>query len=403
MAKIVIGALGKGNIPKKNDGSSGKKEYEGTRYDFGDDAVIDADYSVYAVTKFEKPDRVVVLLTEGARGSQWQGLKEWLELEGYSQGKGERTFLDVSIPDGATQNEAWNIFQNISQNIPASSEVVIDITFGLRSIPVLMLSAVRYLQRANNVRLSKIYYGALESKQGNVTPMYSLDSFITLLDWATAVDIFKRTGSSLLLADLLGQQHNELKFANGSQVVHALRQLSLSLDLLRSQGVLIAAHKLVDAIKAARKEEILLENEPIVGLMEQIADEFQPIAMGRPRSSIQDFLRKTLRLVEWYQKRNRYADALFLSREWCISWIMFRDSKTSQQIFNKYERDGYAKNMIRRSEVNHFWRDLARLRNRLAHTESHEAVDGTSQHNAENLQRDIDAVLSKVVKLGQML
>jgi len=223
-----------------------------------------------------------------------------------------------------------------------------------------------------------------------------------LLDWSTAIDIFKRTGSSLLLADLLGRQHNELKFANGPQIVHALRQLSLSLDLIRSQGILIAAYKLVREIQVARNQRVTPQEEPIVRLVEQVANEFEQFAMKQPHKQIQEYLRKTLKLIDWYFKRNRYSDALLLANEWCVSWLMARDNKPVKDIFDREARKRYTQTIAgNRPEISHFWVDLKRLRNKLAHCETGEWTP--EEPDAKKLEGRINAVLAQVIKLEQQL
>ena len=56
------------------------------------------------------------------------------------------------------------IFNIIEQNIPTSSELLLDITHGFRSLPMLGFLAVAYLRAAKAIALTHLVYGALEAQ-----------------------------------------------------------------------------------------------------------------------------------------------------------------------------------------------------------------------------------------------
>lgn len=124
-------------------GAMGTTDFPGAEYEFPDGTKVISSYFMDALLDRVRADRVIVLLTEEARAKQWEGedkLKHWFDGKQWSL-----NVCDIDIPLGQNSTEAWQIFNKIAENVPPNSELYVDITNGLRSIPSLLLSAVRYL------------------------------------------------------------------------------------------------------------------------------------------------------------------------------------------------------------------------------------------------------------------
>lgn len=152
--------------------------------------------------------------------------------------------LDIEL--GADKSQSWQNFSRIADAVPNEAIVSIDITNGLRSIPILMLSAIRYLQMAKNITVDQIYYAAYDTvdRDHQPKPVYSLDLFNQLLDWAMAVNIFVKYGKSDSIAEQLSQLDFDIDSTYLSNLVEILQDLSDSLDLLHVEGVMKASAEL---------------------------------------------------------------------------------------------------------------------------------------------------------------
>lgn len=370
MTKVLIGALGLGR--RKKDGSAG---YEGTTYGFEDGTTDDADFFIYALTRHVKPDHLIIIATEAVKKTALAELTEWIALEGVP-------ITVVDIPNGRNRNEAWTIFNAVvakyDELFPEGTsqpEVYMDVTNGLRSIPILMLSIARYLQRSRRMDLRGIFYGAYDAADQTevVKPVYQVDSFITVLDWASAVDTFLTTGNSVQLAEML--ETHTLTIPNAYAIADSLRLLSESLDLVRMEDMHRNAQTLVDALEQVNLSDLSAENRIIVELLERLRDEFKPLAMREPQSNLREFLRKNLKLVLWYFKRNRYQDSMLVAREWMLTYKMQHnnaDRKRSKyspsEIFmrqNRDEEEGY--HQWKTSDKRRLHKEINDVRNSLAH------------------------------------
>lgn len=360
-------------------------------------------YFVYAIAQNERPDKTFILTTNEAYNKHWHALtKEFCNL-------GESSSLEaICIPLGATQEEAWEIFYKIAGRIPSDSELIVDITTSLRSIPTLLLSAVRYLQYARNVKIQTIYYGAFEAKEtktGTVlvtVPVYTMDSFITLLDWAAAIDTFRRTGNAIPLAERLEAQQNDLALQNTAILTRALRNLSSALDLTLSQTIVVSAHELMTELASVTQIETSSRplTQPIIELLAGIKEEIRPFAIERPRDDVRKFLRATFALIKWYYERERYTNALQLAREWCITWCMFRNNLPNSDLWLYEKRRNYAKNLKSDTDVGSFWEPMRKLRNRISHTESEEKdFDIDDPPKLEATVTEVKQIIEEVLKL----
>jgi hypothetical protein len=417
--KVLIGALGANNYAK-------------TKYKLPEP--ITTPYFIYAIARNERPDRVLILVTDQAKERNWDALiQEFSSDEGLPQPEA------VPIPMGASPQEAQQIFRKIIEDIQENDELIVDVTSALRSIPIILLSAIRYLQYARNVTVKKIYYGAFEArKEKNAgpppapasetpvaeapetpvaeAPVYEMDSFLSLLDWASAVDMFKRTGNAVLLAERLKDHESGLAIDQSTleKLSATLEKLSRSLDLTLSQTIVVSAHQLVTRLSAVEthvetqaKDKPDSDNsdarpltQPILDLFEGIRREFEPFAIDRPRDDVPKFLKVTFELIEWYLKRERYANALQLAREWCITWCMFRDKKPAPDLWRYKKRDEVAKKLKDDADVGGFWEDLRELRNRITHTESEEKdFDIDDPNQFDKTLAEIKDVIQKVLAL----
>lgn len=385
--KVLIGAVGLG-------------KYNGTKYRFEDGPLIEADYFIYAITQYIRPDHLIVLVTEEAKKQALPELQEWIALENVP-------ITEIEIPNGKGRNEAWAIFNRVvakyNELFPEKSgvnEVYVDITNGLRSIPVLLLSIARYLQRSRRADLKAIFYGAYDAaRDADEKPVYSVDSFLSVLDWASAVDSFLMTGNSTMLADMLEIQ--ELQIDNADEIAVTLRNLTEALDLVRIEDIHRFSYELVEAISKVNFAALSAEERIISELLLRLKDEFEPLGMADPVSSIRTFLQRNIQLVLWYFNRNRYQDAMLVAREWMLTYKMqhknadLRKKYTPKEIFIRENRDA--------EEGSYQWRtqdkrrlhsEINNIRNSLAHCG---IADGETSETMKSRINNVIAALQKLV------
>jgi CRISPR-associated DxTHG motif protein len=327
----------------------GARDYAPTQYAYEDGTIFDAKSSHFVPTlvKYLKATKVIALLTPEAALLQWDSKGLQKELEEI----GDLELVGVPIPIGAKAEEYWEIFDKIADAVPKDSDVVLDVTHGLRSLPMIMLTAASYLQQSRNVRIKGVYYGAFEAVERDVQPkpVFNIGPFMTLLDWNSAVDAFKRTGECRPLADLLKQTQISLqknRSAGDAAPTHLitvstwLNTLSAALDLVRPHEVMTSAFILQRELKDA-ENEFPKWAKPFQILLETVRENFADLALANPDDpkNLDALLNCQWQLIRWYQRYNRYSAAVLLAREWIISWYMRHKGMTLGNIMDTSQRD----------------------------------------------------------------
>ena len=259
-------------------------------------------------------DCVCIFLTDQARKKNWSvegnsrkardgstvrytGLKD--ELEGMGIAASVR---GISIPDGGSEEEIWDIFSRIYRELQDGDEVYLDITHALRYIPMLVMVLLEYAKFLKHVKVMGILYGNWENgdKEHGTAPMVDLMPISDLQDWTAAADQYISAGSSEKLNGIYLPEVRRIRrdaaLASGSKckgfkassnpvvkVSEDLQSLLNSVGLLESEqltclgnGVVsgAAALKVQEALGLVRKigTDTLRLPEPFIPLLDRIGE-----------------------------------------------------------------------------------------------------------------------------------
>jgi CRISPR-associated Csx2 family protein len=220
MAHILISFLGK--FSKENG------QYRQANYCFADGSQETARFFSFALNKHIKPEKLVILGTSGSMWDvlcehlstdsheQWPALSEAVESDSVSQAQLDDFSHPVSqalqvdcrlkrIPYGDNLAEQIEILQLMASAIQAGDTVSLDLTHGLRHLPMLGLLSAMYLQTARAATINGIYYGALDRTKNELTPVMQLNGLLNIAEWLHALDGFNKTGNLAPFSELLQQ------------------------------------------------------------------------------------------------------------------------------------------------------------------------------------------------------
>jgi len=224
MTHSLISFLGKA---RKLEGGT----YRQANYRFDDNTTITSQFFGLALNDVINPDQLIIL---GTSGSMWdvfyehlakteQQQEHWLELtEAVEDNRVEQDMLDICaqdlsdqlgmpclfalIPYGINTEEQTRILDIIVQNIQSGDQVSLDLTHGLRHLPMLGLLSAMYLKTARQVDIKGLYYGALELTENAETPVMNLDGLLKIADWINALQGFDKTGDIAPFSALMQQE-----------------------------------------------------------------------------------------------------------------------------------------------------------------------------------------------------
>ncbi len=287
-----------------------------------------------AVDHFFRPERLLLAATPKAcAGDACRKIEEAV---------GDRLIL-VKIPEGKTEKELWDVFEILSKAVPPDAEVILDVTHGFRSLPLLFYGVLTYLGRSSGVHLERIVYGAYDAGEtgpDGVTraPVFDITVLADLQEWLHAVDAFIDRSDAKRLVELLERAHRRPWLARESEdsaVPHklqnmagCLREFSRSLRLMRALDALQQAAK-ARTLARQVEQEAAVWAKPFSHILASVAAEIDSLAMDKPSDLGVEALRRQLALVKHYVAKDLIVQAVLLGREWLVNWLAWRSGETS--------------------------------------------------------------------------
>lgn len=202
----------------KNRAADGRL-YREAAYRLPNGAMETARMIGLALAAHLSPDRLVVL---GTAGSSWDlllhdevGLTlantdsdriisaaaeervQQTDLAPFEESLGEALGREVAlriIPKGASAADQQRIIETMAEAVSDCQTVQIDVTHGLRHLPMVSLAASQFMQQLQDQTIEGLYYGALELTEGGVTPVIELDGLLKIDHWIKALHTYDKDG-----------------------------------------------------------------------------------------------------------------------------------------------------------------------------------------------------------------
>ena len=319
MGRIYISFLGTGN-------------YSECEYVFNDRPIktrfIQQALIELFCNDFTGGDRLCFFLTGEARAKNWEtgnerGLKDIIASLGLPA-----EIVTVDIPDGKSEKEIWKIFNALYETLNENDSVILDITHGFRSLPMLGFVSLYYARHLKNVTVEDIYYGAFDARDqvtGKV-PIFQLTQFYSLIQWSSAADAFVNYGVSDKLKALVRET---ARFFHGSQgVVDAITNVTESMSLIRGGDIVEGT-----VFSKCRNKMDELEAKGV------FQASFKPI-FRKVREKLNEFTENNpmnfLYAVKWYLNHKMIPQALTMMQEGLLTFLMeikkidYRDRKNRE-------------------------------------------------------------------------
>ncbi|GAA6751818.1 hypothetical protein Thermus77412_23590 [Thermus antranikianii] len=321
--------------------------------------------------------RLLVFLTPQAREKNLLNLQSRLAPLG---GRVE----PVAIPEGKSEAEHWEIFNRIVDAIPEGAELVVDVTHGFRSQPILALAVLRFLEVAKDVRAKRLLYGAVVGDGRG--EFMDLTPFLALLDWTQATRDLMQYGWGRPLAELMsrlqdatwkagapGGEQAPVRLTKLKPLGETLGQLTLALELLRVKE---ATEQVAQLLKRLAEVETELGKlpaaQPMRYLLGTIRERYQGMFVADPFSP--EGLRAQGEMVELLLKTGSLAQAVALMREMMVTKVCL--DRNLDPVEERSVAESHLGVFAQRSRrapgdekglLGQLWNELSDLRNDVAH------------------------------------
>ena len=232
----------------------------------------------------------------------------------------------VVVPTGSTKDELWSVFSAIVDSVEEGDSIIVDVTHGFRSQPMLLLMAVMFLRTAKHCRVEGVYYGAYDSARPETTPVFDLTPFIDMVDWSHAVEAYFASGSTAGLKSLTRttkpKPGEDVDLSRRSSIVTELHSLSQNLMTSRTGKVGEAARRVTSAIAAAKKGK--QEPRPIAYLLDRLEEKVSQLALAATNQTNEALLENHYQQVCWLIDHGHYNAALSLGRELYVTYFLLK-------------------------------------------------------------------------------
>ena len=374
MAKILISSLGTGWNIKDSD-----SEYQATNYIIEGKEYEDESFISKSLIEHYNIDKVILL---GTNKSMWDGAylgftndridDNWETLNSGKLGEGitldnlkimEQVlddYMDKSgslclmVNYGQNEDEMWENFEimyTINQHIDEGDEVYLDITHAFRSLPILLFIVMEFMHMMReDFKLSGLLYGMLSN---NKSPVIDLKIFFELLDWAKAVNNFKKYANSGQLVRLMTESDvNE----DARKTFHQLGQ-NLRISNMASLWQFIqGANKKIKYIEESNNKIVKLLSKDVLEIVERLNKE-----------KMSDF---QYELALWFYENKNYA----------LSYIALAEGIITKTCELKLPEDDSTEKLVReeaKRRIDHpydkyYWNykdtnTVSNIRNNIAH------------------------------------
>lgn len=308
----------------------GTGDYAHCNYRIGD-TVLGTRFVQEAICShlFAKPmdgDKVVIFATEDARIVNWVdsqksdmsqiGLQSSLKLN-----------LDVScvsIPHCESEEDIWELFKIVYEEIREGDELFLDITHSFRFMPMLATILLNYAKATKKVEVKNIFYGMFDfekSKRADyIAEIIDLTSLNDLQDWGNAVSQFVKNG---VVRDLCSQAEKHY-----GPICRETRGQNISANNLRILST--ALSEFVNIIITCRGPSITDASIKVKNILSKISGEIEfeivkpliKLIEDRLSGFSENDILNGIEVAKWCNQNHFYQQAYTFLQETIISFCL---------------------------------------------------------------------------------
>lgn len=284
--KVFLSFLGTGNY--KECVYKSKVKGESRVVKFVQESIIDLYCS-----DFSQQDKAYIFLTEDAEKTHWESLKPILETKNI-------TFEGIKgVSEGYSESEIWAIFEKVFNVLEKEDEIILDVTHGFRSLPMLQIVLLNYAKSLKQIKVNNILYGAFEAlgpsynieeripnPKDRKAPLLDLTAFSTIQEWTFGAESFIQTGQTKTITSLAKENIRPILIESmgGDETASSINKImsslkNIELTLSTNRGKLILEDNQVEKVQI--ELENLIENDstvfaPLKPILRQIKNKFLP-------------------------------------------------------------------------------------------------------------------------------
>lgn len=232
--------------------------------------------------------------------------------------------LITDLPDGLQSEELWEIFLRIYDILGEGDELWLDVTYGVRYFPMLMLVLDNYAKFLKHIHVRRITYAnyqAMIPEETPLIPIQDLTAFSVLQDWTIASALFLETGRTQRLSDLTKEviqpmlNNRSTRTSAAKHLNRFIRNLERVTDEWRlGRGSDIIEANMIALVKqdASRVTSRLLP--PFMPIFDKVCEVLQPFQANEDVSN-------GFQAASWCYEHQLYQQCITLLQESIITLV----------------------------------------------------------------------------------
>ena len=302
---------------------------------FIQEALID-----YQCKKWTENDKILIFYTKDSCDKNWLdgGQKDYTQgLQSILKSKESVVNLIVEgklIPEGFSEDDIWEIFNIVYDELEEGDDVYFDVTHAFRSIPLFSVVLFNFAQFTKKINIVEINYGAFEKlgpaylvknmpMEERVAPVVSLMNVIRLQQLTQTANEFMNYGKLNTVSQILKTTQNTLETTTKAQrrIKDTLITLQKNITLFEQQisSCQLDALRQASTISIINSDLIKVLNSNVLNQSEKVV--FEKIQTKISKFDSQPSNENIERAIEWALEYNMLQQVYTLAREYIIYFI----------------------------------------------------------------------------------
>jgi len=313
MCRVFISFLGIGS-PQKDPG------YDLASYNWPgkSDTPVRVHFAQTAILKIladtgEPVDKAIFLCTKESKDRHLELLKD--EVLEHWPSCPVCSVPEPLVPTEMTAANQWGWFERVLGLVEHGDTLIIDFTHGMRAVPIVLSSAIGFLQRAKEIHLAHALYAWYDTAdKDKVHPIIDMRDFYAINDWTEAVARLADDADVRKLADLAKETKVEaLQPLADKELIKALQEMT---DCIRNVDVNNVGKKVSAALDLVRQAQNRNTAAARV-MLDLVWEKFSGLATDFPPSGRYDhaYFKSQLEIIKVLLEHRLFMQAFTAMRE----------------------------------------------------------------------------------------
>jgi len=335
--RIYLAFLGKGSLDKQRN----IYDYTPVKYSLDGKKSKETKYVQIAELELLGANYFDLIIIVGTRESLRSHYKKLINEATKVLNIKENIFKKIEISNVLNYEDEWVWLNEILAEVNYNDSLVVDLTHGYRSIPIVFSNAINFLIKTKSINLEAVYYGAYEAQKDS--KIIDMKDYYIINKWADGVMRLVEVGDSKKLIDLISGNDKTINVEelNDNKLKDAIVKATDSFRNVDINNIYDYTNNLLNRINEITDENNRKKISNI--LLDLIKSKYIDFAPKNFDDDIynKDYFKLQLKIIDYLIKHRLYMQSYTVMREFIgsIGMIILRIDNDKKGIKNRMYAD----------------------------------------------------------------